>query len=114
MKLRQLLNRVGVLQASPDAVLDREIAGLAYHSSKVGPAYAFFAFAGARQDGRRFVDDAIQRGAAAVVYERAEGLAPVEPFVIVAHGRHALAAAAKEFYGRPDEQGSVVGFTGTN
>ena len=90
------------------------IAGLAYDSRDVGKDYLFFAFAGARLDGRAFAREAQGRGAAAVVSElpRPEGFEGA--WIQVGHGRRALAAASRNFYGRPDERVRFTGVTGTN
>jgi UDP-N-acetylmuramoyl-L-alanyl-D-glutamate--2,6-diaminopimelate ligase len=90
------------------------VAGLEYDSRKVEKETLFFAFAGARFDGRQFAREAVARGACAVVSE----LPPTEnigvPWVEVEHGRKALAIAARNFYGRPDERVHFTGITGTN
>ena len=46
-----------------------EVAGLEYDSRRVGPGFVFFAFPGARADGRTFAKQALERGAVAVVSE---------------------------------------------
>ena len=60
----------------------------------------------------------LQRGAVAVVSESEapEGLAAhlSERWVQVAHGREALALAARNFYGKPDQHLKLTGITGTN
>ncbi len=90
------------------------VAGLEYDSRKTGMNFLFFAFPGARADGRRFAQQAVERGAIAVVSE----LPPPEGFqgnwIEVEHGRHALAVAARNFYGAPDERVELTGITGTN
>ena len=91
-----------------------QVASLEYDSRKVEKDTLFFAFQGARVDGRQFAREAVARGACAVVSE----LPPAEdiavPWVQVEHGRKALAAAARNFYARPDERVRFTGITGTN
>jgi UDP-N-acetylmuramoyl-L-alanyl-D-glutamate--2,6-diaminopimelate ligase len=91
-----------------------EVAGIQYDSRRVNAGDLFFAFPGAHADGRRFAQDALARGALAVVAESAapEGLAA--RWIEVDHGRQTLALAARNFYGRPDEQLGLTGITGTN
>ncbi len=88
--------------------------GIAYDSRKVEPGFLFFAFPGAKVDGRVFARQAIERGAVAVVSE----LEPPEGFdgtwIRVEHGRKALALAARAFWDAPDEQLGITGITGTN
>ena len=91
--------------------------GLAADSRAVARGDVFLAYPGERTDGRRFVGDAIARGAAAVVWER-DGFAwPADLAVphLSASGLKALAGPlAAEIYGRPSERLWTVGVTGTN
>jgi len=88
--------------------------GLAYDSRRVEPGFVFFAIKGFVQDGHDYVADAIRRGAAGVVVERAVEV-PAGVFVVrVADTRLALALAAARFYGFPGRRLRLVGVTGTN
>ena len=88
----------------------RPIGGLTADSRKVRPGDAFFALAGAKQDGLAFVADALAKGAAVVVGERAP--AGGAPFVKVDDARAALAKAAARFYSRQPD--CIVAVTGTS
>src|SRR5665213_3674954 len=100
----------------------KQVASLEYDSRKVEKDTLFFAFAGARVDGRQFAQDAQARGACAVVSElpRSEdpanpaAIPPAIPWIEVEHGRKALAIAARNFYAQPDERVHFTGITGTN
>ncbi len=91
--------------------------GLAADSRAVARGDVFLAYPGERSDGRRFVGDAVARGAAAVVWER-DGFAwPADLAVpnLNASGLKRLAGPlAAEIYGRPSERLWTVGVTGTN
>jgi UDP-N-acetylmuramoyl-L-alanyl-D-glutamate--2,6-diaminopimelate ligase len=91
--------------------------GLAADSRAVARGEVFLAYPGERADGRRFVADALARGAAAVVWER-DGFAwPAGLAVpnVAAGGLKALAGPlAAEVYGRPSGRLWVAGVTGTN
>jgi UDP-N-acetylmuramoyl-L-alanyl-D-glutamate--2,6-diaminopimelate ligase len=113
MTMGEILSGVGLKQPLAPELASRPVAGLAYDSRRVEPAYLFFAFAGSRTDGGRFAQDALARGAAAVVSE-SEAPEGVAPWIAVEHGRHALAIASRRFFGRPDEHISLTGITGTN
>lgn len=91
---------------------DPEISGLHYRAQSVGEKGVFFAIPGFRSDGHRFIDEAVSRGAAAVVAERA-GSAPV-PVIRVDSSRKALGRAAAAYYGRPADAMVMIGITGTN
>ncbi|MGA3006894.1 MAG: UDP-N-acetylmuramoyl-L-alanyl-D-glutamate--2,6-diaminopimelate ligase [Opitutaceae bacterium] len=95
--------------------LDRPISGLVMDSRRVVPGNLFFALPGHRADGASFIDEAIGRGAVAVVTERP----PVHPhakvvFLQVADARAALARVAQRYNKFPDRDLRVIGVTGTN
>ena len=95
--------------------LDRPISGLAMDSRRVLPGNLFFALPGRRADGNSFVDEAIQRGAVAIVGERIpSGTALRVTYIQVADARRALALVAQRFFGFPDKSLDLVGVTGTN
>src|SRR5215468_2387769 len=92
----------------------RSVSSIAGDSRRVEPGACFVAVPGFKQDGRRFIPDAIRRGAAIVVTE-GEPVAdlPVAQ-VLVPSVRVSLAQLAGAFYGHPSRQLSLVGITGTN
>ncbi|HHW15129.1 MAG TPA: UDP-N-acetylmuramoyl-L-alanyl-D-glutamate--2,6-diaminopimelate ligase [Firmicutes bacterium] len=91
-----------------------EVGGLAYDSRRVKPGDVFVCIRGLRTDGHFFVEEAVRRGAAAVVAER-ELPGPVRvPFVRVADSRAALGLMAAAFYGHPSRSLRMIGVTGTN
>jgi UDP-N-acetylmuramoyl-L-alanyl-D-glutamate--2,6-diaminopimelate ligase len=115
MTTGEALAGVPLQSVLPPSLAQTEIQGLDYDSRRVKPGYLFFAFPGARVDGRQFAEQAAKNGAIAVVSELAspEGLSD-RPWIQVQHGRQALALASKTFYGRLDEKIPLVGITGTN
>ena len=109
MKLRELFSAEADI-AAPAA--DLAIGGIAVDSRAVKPGDLFFALAGAKTDGARFVAAAVAAGAVAVAGEhRPEGDLAV-PFVQLSNPRLALAQAAARFYPRQPEVIAVV--TGTS
>jgi UDP-N-acetylmuramoyl-L-alanyl-D-glutamate--2,6-diaminopimelate ligase len=114
MTLGELLEGIDLEGGVPSALAGVEVAGIEYDSRKVGPGSVFFAFAGAKVDGRRFASAALERGAAAVLSELPPPEGFAGPWVRVRHARRALAAAARRFYGAPDERIALTGITGTN
>lgn len=88
--------------------------GLEYDSRRSGPGFLFFAFPGAKLDGRDFAVKAMEKGALAVLSEEGAPADFAGPWIRVEHGRQALATAAKNFYEAPDERVAVTGITGTN
>jgi len=99
----------------PDEVLDgreTEILDLAYDTRTVAEGALFFCVRGSRIDGHDLAGEAVARGAAALVVERALD-APV-PQLVVAHTRAAMAVAADAFFGEPTKRLELAGVTGTN
>ena len=95
--------------------LDRPISGLAMDSRRVMPGNLFFALPGRRADGNSFIDEAIQRGAVAIVAERIpSGTAARVTYVQVADARRALAQVSQRYFNFPDKSLDLVGVTGTN
>jgi UDP-N-acetylmuramoyl-L-alanyl-D-glutamate--2,6-diaminopimelate ligase len=95
--------------------LPAEIRGIAYDSRKVAPGEIFVAIPGLKQDGRRYVEDALARGATAVVLEGADLLEGRSVGrVLVSSARAALARLADAYCGHPSGSLTVIGITGTN
>ena len=98
-----------------------EIASLTHDSRQAGPGALFVALpsvtpgrdADAAAGGARFILQAIERGAAAVITST-EVEAPRAVIVRVPDPRAALTDAAAAFYGHPSLQLQTVGVTGTN
>jgi UDP-N-acetylmuramoyl-L-alanyl-D-glutamate--2,6-diaminopimelate ligase len=95
--------------------LDRPISGLAMDSRRVVPGNLFFALPGRRTDGTTFIDEAVSRGANAIVARTIPTHPPAKvTFIRVADPRAALARVAQRYYQFPDRDMTVVGVTGTN
>jgi UDP-N-acetylmuramoyl-L-alanyl-D-glutamate--2,6-diaminopimelate ligase len=90
------------------------IAGLAADSRQVEPGYLFAALPGVNTDGARFIAEAVQRGAAAILVP--EGMAlgeTVTPVVTDPDPRRRLALIAACFFGlQPKTQVAVTGTNG--
>jgi len=114
MELRRVFEAVSTAKPLPEELFNAEVQGLAYDSRRVERGYLFFAFAGAKTDGARYASAAQQKGALAVVSDRPSSGQVTIPWIQVPHGREALALAARNFYGKPDERVSLTGVTGTN
>lgn len=102
------------LQNTPKGwVLDNSVRGITIDSRRVGPGFVFVAIPGHDYDGHNFIADAIRRGAAAVVGERAVANCPV-PYVQVSSSRVEAARIASAFFRHPSHDLVVAGVTGTN
>jgi UDP-N-acetylmuramoyl-L-alanyl-D-glutamate--2,6-diaminopimelate ligase len=109
-----LLADAPVISVIPDEIASVPVKGLAYDSRKAAPGFVFFAFPGAKVDGREFAADAVAKGAIAVVSELPRPDNFNGPWIQVRHGREALARAAATFYDHPDQALGLTGITGTN
>jgi UDP-N-acetylmuramoyl-L-alanyl-D-glutamate--2,6-diaminopimelate ligase len=90
---------------------DAAIHDLAYDARAARTGSLFFCVPGERADGHDFAPEAIRNGAVALVVQRRLDLSV--PQLVVEDSRAAMAPAADEFFGRPTEELSVAGVTGT-
>jgi UDP-N-acetylmuramoyl-L-alanyl-D-glutamate--2,6-diaminopimelate ligase len=111
MTFQQLLDGAEVFAQSGDP----GVSGVEYDSRQVKPGCVFIAMRGESSDGNRFVDQAIQAGAVAVVTDsEAEKPRPNVGWAVVTNGRRALARVSANFYKKPAERIAITGITGTN
>ena len=96
------------------AAADAAVTGMAYDSRSVQPGHVFVALTGLHTDGALFVQQAIERGALAVVSEQPPPSSMGVPWAVVDDARLALARLADVFHGHPSAEMQVVGITGTN
>ena len=93
--------------------LDRPIVGVCSDSRLVEPGSIFVALStGQIQDRHQFIDDALSRGAAAIISERE--VACNVTTIVVRDCRIALSQVARTFYNDPANELINVGVTGTN
>ena len=113
MRLGELLDGTGATVSG--AARDLDIRGLTADSRQVQPGWLFAALPGARDDGQRYVADAIARGATAVLAGRDTMLSATDPaaaLVAADNPRRALALASARFFGAQPRW--VAAVTGTN
>ena len=91
------------------------VTGVTEDSRQVQPGHVFVARGGTVTDGRRFVDQAVERGAIAVVSAGPVDGCPV-PVAVVPDAGAAASALAHAFHGHPSAAGrlKLLGVTGTN
>jgi len=115
VRLDELVRRLPV-RSSVAGDPSVRVRGVRHDSRSVLPGDLFVARKGQKVDAVRFVDDAVTRGAAAVMI--AAGAAPpvaaTVPIVFVDDLAAALAHSSALVYGCPSEALDVVGITGTN
>jgi UDP-N-acetylmuramoyl-L-alanyl-D-glutamate--2,6-diaminopimelate ligase len=95
-----------------------EISGLTADSREVRPGYLFAALPGAKLDGRRFIDDAVARGAVAILTDDSRDLDVLRSgrnaiaIVTDANPRRRLALMAARYHA--PQPGTVAAITGTS
>ncbi|MBI2862851.1 MAG: UDP-N-acetylmuramoyl-L-alanyl-D-glutamate--2,6-diaminopimelate ligase [Chloroflexi bacterium] len=112
MTLKELIAEVPASGFEGD--LSTPISGICDDSRQVRPGDAFVAIPGLRVDGHDFVDEAIERGASALVLQRSVPTAQHLPRLLVPDSKRALALLAAAFYGHPGRRMGVIGVTGTD
>jgi UDP-N-acetylmuramoyl-L-alanyl-D-glutamate--2,6-diaminopimelate ligase len=111
--VRALMSLPGALRLVGSArAEDVLVKGLASDSRRVSPGDAFAALSGRSVDGAKFVAQAIQRGAVAVLAERE--LEASVPVLVIDNLRQRLGTIAQYVYGDPTRTLTTIGVTGTN
>lgn len=110
MRLYGLLQFIDVIEFWNEK--DMDIRGIAYNSRKVSPGDLFVCIKGSNVDGHKYVNQAIENGAAAVIVEDYQEIDI--PQFRVKDSRKALATLSHNYYGRPSEKMTVIGITATN
>ena len=91
---------------------DVEITSLTCDSRTVSPGGLFAAFRGEKTDGTQFIQEALDRGAAAVLC--AQPPDRPGPWLLTSDPRAAFGQMAANWFGCPGDRMSLVGVTGTN
>lgn len=116
MKLETLCSLAGLETPADTRMAACEICAITIDSRAVVPGCMFVCIRGTRADGHAFIEEALQRGAAAVVTEREvpvmKGSGAV--FIRVRNTRTALAHLYDAWYGHPAKNMRLVAVTGTN
>jgi UDP-N-acetylmuramoyl-L-alanyl-D-glutamate--2,6-diaminopimelate ligase len=119
MKLSQLVAALPS-QDTPPTTIDPDITLITTDSRQVIPGALFVAYPGVAVDGHRFIADALQRGAAAIIGEREiadiipQSAIRIPNYLKVRDGRAAFAWLNAAWYGFPARQLIMIGVTGTD
>ncbi|MCU7497103.1 MAG: UDP-N-acetylmuramoyl-L-alanyl-D-glutamate--2,6-diaminopimelate ligase [Ignavibacteria bacterium] len=118
MELTKLVNSIRVIQLAGE-VERKDIEAISYDSRTVKKNTLFVAITGFNTDGHKYILDAINKGATAVVLEN-DTVIPNEVFIhrnvtkiLVRNSRQALAEISNAFYKEPSKKLQLVGITGT-
>jgi UDP-N-acetylmuramoyl-L-alanyl-D-glutamate--2,6-diaminopimelate ligase len=118
MNLKKIMKLGQLLEGLPDYDLDGnselEIKGLGYDSRRIQPGELFVAMRGYSQNGHDYLNDAIRKGAVALVAEEFRESYGEASKILVADSREALSKLAARFYEDPCSEVELIGITGTN
>ncbi len=109
MRLFELLNNAGI--AIAENLKDVEISSISQDTRAVKPGSLFACIVGARSDGHRFAQEAVDKGAVAVLVQRPTGMLNE---IVVEDSRKAYSLLCKAFFNNPNEKLTLIAVTGTN
>ena len=111
MELKKLLSQIEYEVLSGE--LDKEIVDVIYDSRKVTPGCSFVCLKGFNVDGHKFIPDAVEKGATALVVE--DDIEPIDGVTIIKtpNTRIALAMMSVEYFGHPAKELKTIAVTGT-
>ncbi len=119
MQLTEVLNSVKAIQVTGE-VQRKDVSGIFYDSRQVKPNSIFVAIKGFNVDGHKFIYDAINQGAQAIVLEDSSamqedifGMNKVTK-ILVKDSRKALAEISNCLNKEPSKSLKLIGITGTN
>ena len=93
---------------------ETEIRQVAYDSRRVGSGALFVAIRGLIEDGRRYVPQAVEAGASAILTDGPLESDPGVPVLMVENARAAMSRAAAALHDYPGDRLTLIGITGTN
>ena len=111
------MTKVTSLFSSLATLFDMKFYAITADSRQVDVGSLFLAYHGDKLDGRDYIAEAINNGAAAVMYETTNFEWNENwnvPHVAIDDLRHQAGVVADEFYGHPSQKLWMIGVTGTN
>ena len=116
MKLKAILNEIDGLKAKGD--LDLDIKSIAHDSRNVKEGGLFVAIKGFETDGHKYIKNAIENGAKAIIIEEGAKIKKSDitddvTIIMAPNTRIALSRIACNFYNNPSKKFNLIGITGT-
>lgn len=111
MKLADVIRGVDIMERYGSDSVD--IKNIAYNSKNVSPGSLFICVTGFKVDGHTYINEAISKGAVAILVEKdveAKGVTVIK----VKDTRRTMPYVASNFYGNPTQKLKLIGITGTN
>jgi|AGTN01.1.fsa_nt_gi UDP-N-acetylmuramyl-tripeptide synthetase len=111
MKLDGILQNIKIIEKM-NISADLEITGISQNSNEISAGNLFVALRGGVNDGNNYVNDALAKGAAAILTDaRPSGSVP---YILVEDARKAVGLAAGNFYGNKHREMKIIAVIGTN
>lgn len=108
MKLKDILKNTGIRIKKTDI----DIKGITNDSRKVKKDYLFFAYKGEEDDGKKYINDAIKKGAKIIISD--EKIKNNSVITIKVNDMHkTMSIISKNFYKNPSSKLFTIGITGT-
>jgi UDP-N-acetylmuramoyl-L-alanyl-D-glutamate--2,6-diaminopimelate ligase len=111
--LKDIIYKVNITEIT--GTTDLKIKSVDFDSRSVLPDSLFVAFKGTKVDGHDFINEAIKKGAIAIVCEYIPSEIQHDiTYIKVKNSKHALGVVASNYYENPSEDIKLIGVTGTN
>lgn len=111
LTVREIADRIGAVLTGDGEAAASEVT---HDSRQVGEGSIFIAIKGDTNDGHRFIDDVMRRGAVGIISEQRPPEGFSGAWLNVSDARAAHAAAADVVFGSPSADIALIGITGTN
>ncbi len=112
MKLRDMFENISCEIIQGD--METDVSGIAYDSRNVKDGEVFVCVSGFKVDGHSFIENALKKGAAAIVAEKEVEIPQGISLIRVKNSRAALAQMSANYFNKPSEKMTLIGVTGTN
>ncbi|MDR3049127.1 MAG: UDP-N-acetylmuramoyl-L-alanyl-D-glutamate--2,6-diaminopimelate ligase [Elusimicrobiota bacterium] len=89
-----------------------EISGISYDSRSVAEGFAFFALSGHFTDGKKFINQAIEKGAKLIISDAKQDISVSQ--IVVKDVFAFMSIFSAKFYRHPDKELAIIAVTGTN
>ncbi|WP_455542807.1 UDP-N-acetylmuramoyl-L-alanyl-D-glutamate--2,6-diaminopimelate ligase [Intestinibacter sp.] len=112
MRLLKILQSVDILAIN--GPVDIEIEDISYDSRTIKQGSMFICIRGYNVDGHDYIDDAIRRGAKAILIDKKVNYEKDITYIRVQNIKESMAIIAKNFFKNPCQKINLIGVTGTN
>ncbi|MEA2105751.1 MAG: UDP-N-acetylmuramoyl-L-alanyl-D-glutamate--2,6-diaminopimelate ligase [Bacteroidota bacterium] len=111
--LNDILKEIQIIKQTGN--IDIPVKEIIFDSRKVTPGCLFIAVKGTQTDGHQYINQAVEKGAKAIICEKLpENVVSGIAYILVKNSAEALSRVASAFYNHPSSKIKLVGVTGTN